>query len=567
MSGSLGSDKENAIPSSFRATGGHQAGKRKDRQTAQELRGQLMKDQQGARVQPPKTRSLERSQSALNDIWERSNSQSGFFPVRSNAAEESEEPARKVTKFTDVSIHTDARDASDDTFLSEGMVGVLRASMSRCDNGGTSLAGTSFPHPEPATSMQPSQSLPLQQQSSQQLPQQQHMVCGQHPPIDWTIKTCLRFSSAEELAVCSEAAMPSSEAAGQALSGVATSCIEGLTAQERWQAALMSWRYPASAWPREAVAALQSAPPAAPLLTQRFVAWQEGLRSLYHALRNSACNCFFLLPPQGSRQPFAVRFGASGLAGCQSVHAAISRSYTPLRAQLASAHYSVQCTAPLAPPKPDRAKRKSSNSSEGGWDPVWVGSGADGKPQSMLWFEGPGQVHGLFQYLFLEGRRMHGPDCDLPQLLAPVPFLGAGIHCLQSSVTEQAGRLPARPARPYRCEVSGLIPPWTVDRLCNCLQASSSSDFMVTMETDALTNGLQQVPAASLRQPQDLAPNSRLTCGGCMDKGEAVRWGQAAIVMGGAVLKELQCENGVFRVGFAAQTGSTAREWRSPAVI
>ena len=38
MSGSLGSDKENAVPASFRATGGQQAGKRKDRQTAQELR-------------------------------------------------------------------------------------------------------------------------------------------------------------------------------------------------------------------------------------------------------------------------------------------------------------------------------------------------------------------------------------------------------------------------------------------------------------------------------------------------------------------------------------------------
>ena len=66
--------------------------------------------------------------------------------------------------------------------------------------------------------------------------------------------------------------------------------------------------------------------------------------------------------------------------------------------------------------------------------PVWVGSGADGKPQSMLWFEGPRQVHGLFQFLFLEGQRVYGPDCDLPQLLAPVPFLGAAIHQLQPSV-------------------------------------------------------------------------------------------------------------------------------------
>lgn len=92
------------------------------------------------------------------------------------------------------------------------MVGVLRASMSRRDNGSTSLAAPSFPHPEPASSVNPSHSQQLQQQSSQQLPQQHHMVCGQHPPMDWTIKTCMRFSSAEELSVCSEAAMSSSEA-------------------------------------------------------------------------------------------------------------------------------------------------------------------------------------------------------------------------------------------------------------------------------------------------------------------------------------------------------------------
>lgn len=66
--------------------------------------------------------------------------------------------------------------------------------------------------------------------------------------------------------------------------------------------------------------------------------------------------------------------------------------------------------------------------------PVWVGSAADGKPQSMLWFEGAGQVHGLFQFLFLEGQRLHGPDCDLPILLAPVPFLGAEIHSLRPFV-------------------------------------------------------------------------------------------------------------------------------------
>ena len=85
--------------------------------------------------------------------------------------------------------------------------------MSRHDNGRAALAAPSLPHPEPASSMHPSQRQQLHQQSSQQLPQQQqHMVCGEHLPMDWTIKTCLRFSSAQELSVCSAAAVTSSEA-------------------------------------------------------------------------------------------------------------------------------------------------------------------------------------------------------------------------------------------------------------------------------------------------------------------------------------------------------------------
>ena len=50
-----------------------------------------------------------------------------------------------------------------------------------------------------------------------------------------------------------------------------------------------------------------------------------------------------------------------------------------------------------------------------------------------------------------------------------------------AQVTEQAGKGSSRPARPHRCEVSGSIPPWTVDRLCCCLQASSSSGFLVSL--------------------------------------------------------------------------------------
>ncbi len=56
----------------------------------------------------------------------------------------------------------------------------------------------------------------------------------------------------------------------------------------------------------------------------------------------------------------------------------------------------------------------------------------DGRPASLLAFEGRSQVHGLFEWLLAEAAR--GDGADVPSLLAPVPFLGASIQQLQPRV-------------------------------------------------------------------------------------------------------------------------------------
>ena len=61
----------------------------------------------------------------------------------------------------------------------------------------------------------------------------------------------------------------------------------------------------------------------------------------------------------------------------------------------------------------------------------------DGKPASLLAFEGAAAAHGLFEWLLGQGGACLGSgmeSADVPLLLAPVPFVGACIHQLQPQV-------------------------------------------------------------------------------------------------------------------------------------
>ena len=48
-----------------------------------------------------------------------------------------------------------------------------------------------------------------------------------------------------------------------------------------------------------------------------------------------------------------------------------------------------------------------------------AGREVDNTRESLLWFEGPLEVQGLFEYLFNEQRKVCGEECDVPVLLAP----------------------------------------------------------------------------------------------------------------------------------------------------
>lgn len=60
-----------------------------------------------------------------------------------------------------------------------------------------------------------------------------------------------------------------------------------------------------------------------------------------------------------------------------------------------------------------------------------TGREVDNLKESMLYFEGPIQVQGLFEYLYNESQRMCGEDADVPLLMAPAPFPAA---CLKQQI-------------------------------------------------------------------------------------------------------------------------------------
>ncbi len=84
-------------------------------------------------------------------------------------------------------------------------------------------------------------------------------------------------------------------------------------------------------------------------------------------------------------------------------------------------------------------------------------SAVDNKAQSMLSFEGPKAVTGLFEFLLNEGAALAGDECDVPVLIAPTPFYGAGLAGITPKVQCGINTSTTRFALPFTAGVgSGL---------------------------------------------------------------------------------------------------------------
>ncbi|KAK9816957.1 hypothetical protein WJX72_007445 [[Myrmecia] bisecta] len=378
------------------------------------------------------------------------------------------------------------------------------------------------------------------------------LAASEQPAIDWSLKTCVRFSSRQPFHVCEQGQVAKTSTVCEAIHSHTRrhDFRDGDNLQERYQRALMSWQYPAETWPKEAVISLMGTASTAGVMLARRRAWQEAFRGLFYALRHKRCNAFYYVTAPGARKPFVAFFGASGMAGRRHMHAIVSRSTQGMRAMMAGKDHGMTFSMPLAPEAQPAANQQHLEELKkyGQAKPVEQ-SGVDGKPQSLLYFQSAEQVHGLFDFLFgeptaIDRRGLPSTDeCDVPLLLAPVPFHGASLHQYQPQMLPVLDVVPKNGGGAHRVELRDrALPPWVVDRLCVVLSEAQEGQMQVLFDSDPLTSmfNKQLAPPGQGQLPK--------TTGSAADRGaleaaEEERWRAPPGRMAGLVVRELQCED------------------------
>ncbi|KAL0042445.1 hypothetical protein WJX77_012634 [Trebouxia sp. C0004] len=388
----------------------------------------------------------------------------------------------------------------------------------------------------------------LQEQQKAADQQPAALPSSSEPPLDWSIKTAVRFSSPEPFALAEEAVFISAGTASTAVRAFASCETDDMRSlQERYQSSTMSWQHPETCYPPATLAALCSGKANADLLEQRQAAWKDAFRGLYHALRHRQCDAFYLTTPLGAHQQKQnmVFFGAAGIAGRPCLHAIMSRSTLGLRTAMQQ-QYQLTFTIPLAPPPrkchqgdPTLPDDLASLQTKGGTS----GREQDNTRESLLYFEGPVEVQGLFEYLFNESRRFCGEGCDVPLLMAPVAFPSACLKQLHPKVLGASDSVKGKAVQ-HRLEMKGSIPPWVLDRFTGVIKDAHPAKFQMVAETAPLSGSFNVQPTSDASAVR--ASLSVFHAGGTANSLEAERWRSPPGQLANLVMRDLIYSDGQF---------------------
>ncbi|KAK9844097.1 hypothetical protein WJX81_004408 [Elliptochloris bilobata] len=390
------------------------------------------------------------------------------------------------------------------------------------------------------------------------------MQCGARLPLDLSLKTGARFFSQLPFAVAEAARCAPSRTASGALqafaSGDADSGDKGTSALERptqpvarLLAALLSWRHPAAPLPPPAVAAWAASAPCTAILEERQAVWRQAFRSLLLQQRAGTCEAFYVLSPEGAKRPYVAFFGAAGVGGRLRAHAWLSRSSHGLRQRLAVPPNCLVFSLPLAGAASGdladaRVEAELHDMGQAGGPSG--GAGVDGTPRSLLAFEGAAAVAGLGDWLFNEapvgeGAGAGAEGCDVPTLLAPVPFEHAALHRLTPQLlppVDVAAGTTCAYGR-HRMQLKGALPPWVLDRLFAVLADSQDGQFQATLSTNPLTGAFNVAP------PEDEGARAPAHAPAAEQK----RWRTPAAELAGLCVRELICQAGRFNARLATE--------------
>ncbi|KAK9797426.1 hypothetical protein WJX73_000930 [Symbiochloris irregularis] len=320
------------------------------------------------------------------------------------------------------------------------------------------------------------------------------------PPVDWSLKTGLRFSSAQPFDCCDQALMARPSTVCAALQGFASGRSLASGGEEQFLHALLSWQYPQRSMDPKLIQSLSASSEGQKMMTQRREVWEEAARCLVGAVRSCTCDAFYLMSAQGARRPFVAFFGASGVGGKPRAHAWLSHSTRGLRNLLRNPPHGLSFSMPLASEADALEKspavhcQATASQFYGSRDALAASKDAmkavaaiDGTARSLLLFQGAGNVQGLFDYLLAGVMEESATTVDVPSLLAPVPFPGACLHQLHAQALPVSAAQAGSGKGGHRFEVKGQIPPWCAWRLSCVLRDFHTHDFQVVMETDKLT--------------------------------------------------------------------------------
>lgn len=317
------------------------------------------------------------------------------------------------------------------------------------------------------------------------------------PPVDWSLKTRLKFSSSSSLGWTQH--LSTVEEASGVTGGVR--CVRLNTSpRSQFHSSCLYWQQPSLPLPLYPRYSTTSQPGPGISIShdlQRALQsdWMVSFQSVYQLVKARQCPYFYLLAPN-----FTVLFRAAGIGGAQEMTALLGPSSTGVRAALRREE--VEFSLPLyvqkeedvgSAPECDTTSEFleslgiEADSLPGLSNPapknrLAAGAGSsqniDGRPESLVVVEGV-ECQSLMTYL-LNAKLMVGRDQLPPTLLAPVAYHGASLRSLKVRQSQSGGR-PGLGGL-HTVEVSGPIMPHMVQALTK-LAATTKTDFSVALRT------------------------------------------------------------------------------------
>jgi hypothetical protein len=312
---------------------------------------------------------------------------------------------------------------------------------------------------------------------------------------------------------------------------------------------------------------------------ERYHLWQEAFRDLLYSTYSGLCCAFYVLPPKGSSDRFVALFCCKNIQGRRKVSASFSHSSLGMRSKLKEDYglvfstplmvgggkHSINSTTTTSGLFGNRRRDQSRNVNpndeleQGG-----NGGGGEGltnkeeSPETMLYFSGRENVHGLYDFLMNECGKTYHKGCDTPILMAPVPFEGASVKRFHpeyknykqnlykvnknwingGSEKSEEGKREAREKleemgatqhfyQLHFTKEQHILPPWVVDRLCTTFRKTQNGQFEAKFEPVETTTKFNL--SAVLLETEDEEYDARMeshsiNTGGFWDTEESEKW-------------------------------------------